>query len=147
MSRVKLIVTLGPRTKSAEALRALMDAGADVVRLNGSHGDLDWHAEAIALIRQTAPQALILLDLPGRKIRTRALQHEPRFGIGDRIVLTTADGDDGASKVPVSSTSLHEDVSAGDTILADDGQLRFVVEAIVGQDVLCAAPRASMCPG
>ena len=144
MSRVKIVVTIGPRTNTASAIRALVEAGADVARLNGSHADLDWHAEAIRCLREVAPQLPVLFDIPGRKIRTRQLQHEPRFNSGDRVILTTDPEHDGSFKVPVSHPTLHEVISPGDTILADDGQVRLTVQEVVGQDIACRAETAGI---
>jgi pyruvate kinase len=155
MSQVKIIATLGPSSNTATRIEALVQAGANVARLNGSHADLDWHAATIKLLREIAPHMPILLDIPGRKIRTGALEHEPSFNIGDSVVLTTAPNHNGHSKVPVSYPNLHGDLTAGDTILADDGQLRFTVQTVTGQDIVCRAETAGTlrsrkginCPG
>jgi pyruvate kinase len=155
MSQVKIIATIGPGTNTTAALRDLVDAGANVARLNGSHADLEWHAATVRLLREVVPQMPILLDVPGRKIRTGALDHEPSFHAGDALVLTTSPNHNGHIKVPVSYLNLHEDLSPGDTILADDGQLRFTVEAVRGRDIVCIAEAAGTlrsrkginCPG
>jgi len=139
MSRVRIVATIGPATNNAESLRALAEAGMSVARLNGSHSDLDWHRETIALLRKTLPDLPILLDIPGRKIRTVGLKHEPSFAAGDTITLTTEPDHDGSKKVPVNYDRLHEDLKAGHTILADDGTLRFTVTEIRGRDILCRA--------
>jgi len=138
----KIVATIGPATMSVDAIRRLVDAGMNVARLNGSHATLDWHAQAIAMIREAAPEAPILLDIPGRKIRTGRLAHEPSFERGDTLVLTTDASHDGTTKVPVNYADLHLDLHAGDTILADDGQLRFTVTAIEGPDIRCRAEAA-----
>lgn len=139
MSRVRIVATIGPATNNANALRALAQAGMNVVRLNGSHSDLDWHRATIALLRQTLPDVPILLDIPGRKIRTVGLKHEPSFAVGDIVTLTTEPDHDGSKKVPVNYDRLHEDLKAGNTILADDGTLRFTVVELRGRDILCRA--------
>lgn len=141
-NRTKIVCTIGPRTESAEALRTLVDAGMDVARLNGSHNTLSWHAATIARIRQVAPDVPILLDIPGRKIRTTQLVHEPSFAIGAVIVLTTDTSHDGRVKVPVNYSGLHKDLRADHVILADDGTLRFVVVKVEGQDIHCRAETA-----
>lgn len=139
MSRTRIVATIGPATDTRAAILALADAGMSVARLNGSHADLDWHAKTIALIHDTLPNLPILLDIPGRKVRTGLLKLEPEFAKGDVIILTTEDGHDGSEKVPVNYASLHEDLSSGDTVLADDGTLRFTVEKVVDKDVHCRA--------
>lgn len=139
MSRVRIVATIGPATNNADALRALAEAGMSVARLNGSHGDLDWHRATIVLLRKTLPQLPVLLDIPGRKIRTAGLKHEPSFVAGDTITLTTEPSHDGSKKVPVNYDRLHEDLKAGNTILADDGTLRFTVTEVRGRDIVCRA--------
>ena len=139
MSRVRIVATIGPATNNAESLRALAQAGMSVARLNGSHSDLDWHRATIALLRKTLPDLPILLDIPGRKIRTVGLKHEPTFAAGDTITLTTEPDHDGSKKVPVNYDRLHEDLKAGHAILADDGTLRFTVIEVRGRDILCRA--------
>jgi pyruvate kinase len=139
MSRTKIVATIGPATNTTEMLVALRDAGMDIVRLNGSHADLDWHAATIALVRETIPEIPILLDIPGRKIRTVMLAHEPKFEVGDTITLTTDLNHDGTHKVPVNFTGLPDAVTPGQIILADDGTLSFTVIEVDGGDVLCRA--------
>jgi len=139
MSRTKIVATIGPATNTAGALKALNGAGMSVARLNGSHADLDWHAAAIALIRETLPGTPVLLDIPGRKIRTQQLAHEPSFAKGETVILTTDSGHDGSVKVPVNYDRLHDDMELGATVLADDGTLRFTVSRIDGRDIHCTA--------
>lgn len=144
MSRTRIVATIGPATCSAERLRELVAAGMNVARLNGSHANHAWHKATIALLRATVPEVPILLDIPGRKIRTAALAHEPRFSCGDRIILTTDTSHDGREKVPVNYAGLHQDVKSGNQILADDGTLRFMVESVVGRDIVCIAETAGI---
>ncbi len=139
MNRTKIVATIGPATSTPDSLRQLADAGMSVARLNGSHADLDWHAATIRTIRETLPDTPILLDIPGRKIRTTLLEFEPSFVTGETIILTTETDHDGREKVPVNYPHLHEDLSVGDTVLADDGTLRFTVVAVAGRDITCRA--------
>lgn len=144
MKHVKIVATIGPRTCSASQVRGLVDAGMSVARLNGSHADLDWHGAAIAVLRSEAPQLPILLDIPGRKVRTVELEHEPTFAFGDTVVLTTSLEFSGRDKVPVSYDKLHQYVTSGDTVLADDGTLRFTVTDVQGPDIYCRAEIAGV---
>jgi pyruvate kinase len=139
MRRVKIVATVGPASNNPEAVGALMASGMDVARLNGSHADLGWHEATIRMLRTVAPAMPILLDIPGRKIRTRQLKHEPSFVSGDSIILTTDVGHDGREKVPINSEDLHEHMNAGDTVFADDGTLRFTVTSVEGRDIVCRA--------
>ncbi|HET7085985.1 MAG TPA: pyruvate kinase [Rhizomicrobium sp.] len=138
----KIVATIGPATCTPEALKALEKAGMSVARLNGSHADLDWHRTAIGLIRQVLPHVPILLDIPGRKIRTLLLAHEPSFAEGETLVLTTDPDHDGREKVPVNYPDLHRDVLPGSIIMADDGTLSFEVIQVRDRDIICAARTA-----
>jgi len=139
MSQTRIVCTIGPASEDKDSLLKLRAAGMSLARLNGSHSDLDWHKATIARIRETLPEVPILLDIPGRKIRTIQLAHEPEFAIGDTIILTTDQTHDGGVKVPVGHPTLHEQLHDGATILADDGTLRFTVLKIEGPDIHCRA--------
>ena len=139
MSQTKIVATIGPTSANPQKLKELHDAGMSMTRLNGSHNTLDWHSDTIRMIRETLPDTPILLDIPGRKIRTTQLLHEPTFLAGETIILTTDLSHDGSEKIPVNYANLHEDLFPNATILADDGTLQFTVTKISGQDIHCRA--------
>jgi len=139
MSSTKIVATIGPATATSAGISGLVEAGMNIARLNGSHADLNWHANTIALIRATVTNVPILLDIPGKKIRTAQLAHEPKFKTGDEIILTTDMDHDGSKKIPINHPNLHKSLTEGATIFADDGTLRFTVLGIVGADIFCRA--------
>ncbi len=139
MSRTQIVATIGPASDTPEMLLRLWQAGMTIARLNGSHNTLEWHAETIAMIRRGLPNVPILLDIPGRKIRTQSLAVEPRFKIGDTIILTTDGSYSSPDKVPINYRSLHEDLSPGDIVYADDGTLKFSVGKVAGRDIFLRA--------
>ena len=142
MRYTRIVCTVGPKSLNDSTLLSLYKAGMSVARLNGSHGNLEWHKGAIRKIHEVLPNIPILLDIPGRKIRTMQLRHEPRFLVGDLLILTTDSRHDGSEKVPVSYSDLHVDLKAGDTIMADDGTLCFTVVKIDERDIHCCAETA-----
>ena len=75
--RTKIVCTLGPACETEEGLRALLDAGMDVARLNFSHGTHDWHRTRIEMLRKLAAErgtpVAILQDLCGPKLRLGTL--------------------------------------------------------------------------
>lgn len=139
MRRTRIVCTIGPSSLKKSILLALFERGLSVARLNGSHANLDWHRDAIKQIHDVLPDVPILLDIPGRKIRTTQLAHEPKFAVGDIVVLTTDTTHDGTRKIPVNYPNLHIDLSMGNTVMADDGTLCFTVVKIEGQDIHCRA--------
>src|ERR1700716_1364691 len=98
MRRTKIIATAGPANDSDTVLDALIAAGADIVRLNFSHGTHDSQAATFARIRRAAERAqrevAILQDLGGPKIRTGTLEGGRPFHVnaGDSLRIATGDG-------------------------------------------------------
>lgn len=139
MTVSRVIATIVPVSNNSATLNSLRSAGMSVARLNGSHNTPQWHEETVKLLRETVPDVPILLDIPGRKIRTLQLAHEPSFLRHDTIILTTDITHDGSEKVPVGYARLHEKLSVGDKVYADDGTLSFDVTRIEGQDIYLRA--------
>jgi len=133
--RTKIVATLGPATEGREELAAVLRAGADVVRLNLSHGPLEDHLAALAMIRELAASlgrpVGVLVDLPGPKIRSGEF---PDDGVellpGSSIALVPGDGPSDATCITVGYDHLLVDVGAGDRVVLGDGSISMrVVEA------------------
>ena len=142
MRMTKIVATIGPASWDEEVLLGLREAGMDVARINGSHGTLEEHEKLVETLRRILPELPILLDMPGRKVRTGRLVVEPSFEVGDRLTLTAAPGHDGREKVPLDVPVLPAGVKVGAEVLADDGRLRFTVVEIDGDDIVCQAEAA-----
>jgi pyruvate kinase len=130
--RTKIIATLGPASSSPEVLTRLFQAGADVFRLNFSHGTHDDHAARIATIRdletRTGRPIGILADVQGPKLRVG------RFGGGRvhlqtggqfRLDLNPTPGD--ARRVNLPHPEIIAAAAIGSSLLLDDGKLRLRV--------------------
>ena len=139
MKKTKIVATIGPNTANKDSLKKMFTAGMTVARLNGSHNTLQWHQNVIKLIKETLPECPILLDIPGKKIRTAKLKLEPNFKVNDKIILTTAAGFTGEEKVSITNKNLHKYISKGDIVFADDGTLKFIVEKVINRDIIIKA--------
>ncbi len=140
--RNKIVATIGPASSSREMLLALMEAGADVFRLNFSHGQHDELAEVVACIRELSRDrrraVAILGDLQGPKIRTGLMRDGAiTLTAGEAIVITTADVLGDSDVISTTYEALPRDVRPGDRILLDDGLLELRVEAAAGSEVRC----------
>ncbi len=144
MKFTKIVATLGPNSSDPETVEQLLREGADVIRLNFSHGSLEDHETAVRRVREAAQKlnrhVAIFQDLQGPKIRLGQLDGEfLEVGAGETLVLSTDEliggVHDGVKKVAIDHRSLHEEVSAGDRILIDDGLFEFVVERIEGREI------------
>lgn len=141
MRRAKIVATIGPATESLEQIKALIDAGMNVARINRSHGDEQTHTAVFNRIRQAAEEAgkavAILVDLQGPKIRLgRFLEGEHELDVGDRLTITTEDIEGTKERVSTTFKGLPGDVSVGDTILIDDGRVSVEVLQVTDTDVV-----------
>jgi pyruvate kinase len=140
--RTKIVATVGPASADREMLRALMEAGADVFRLNFSHGSHEDLAAVVATIRELSRQrrqaVAILGDLQGPKIRTgRMRDGQMLLSAGAAVTVTTADCLGGDGIIPTIYRELPRDVRPGDRILMDDGLLELAVVGVAGEEVRC----------
>lgn len=140
MRRAKIVATLGPATSTYEMVRAIIDAGVDVARLNLSHGDYSVHEANLANVRRAADDAgravAALVDLQGPKIRLGRFADGPHeLAAGDIFTITT---DDIPGTKEICSTTfkgLPDDVKPGDFLLIDDGKVRVKVLSTDGTSV------------
>ena len=133
--RTKIVATIGPASRDPDTLRELVEAGADVMRLNFSHGTREEHAENARRIREVSERAGIevgiLGDLPGPKLRI----DEVEGGVvtvhsGSEMTLTTMERLGDAGHLSVSWDGLPAAVKRGEPIYLADGRVRMrVLEA------------------
>lgn len=140
--KVKIVATLGPASDSPEIVRALIAAGADVFRLNFSHGTHEGHRRAFETVRAEAGRAgvhtAVLADLCGPKIRIGEISGGGvPIATGDDIELTTEKIAGDARRVSTTYGPLPRDVKPGARILLDDGLLELEVSSIAGELVRC----------
>src|SRR6478752_6549252 len=141
MRHTKIIATVGPASNSDEVLDAIIAAGADIVRLNFSHGTHDSHAATFARVRAAAQRAnrevAILQDLGGPKIRTGKLEGgKPiRLNVGDELRIVTGDRIGGPGIVSTTFEGLARGVQPGDHLLLADGIIELAVVDCDGVEI------------
>ncbi len=129
---VKIVATLGPASNSYEMIRALHEAGADVFRLNMSHGDHEEIRARHAIIRQVEKDVGspigILADLQGPKLRVGKFKNdEEELVVGQdfRLDLKEAEGD--ATRVQLPHKEIFDALEPGASLLVNDGKIRLKV--------------------
>ncbi|GAA0961030.1 pyruvate kinase [Frigoribacterium faeni] len=132
MRRAKIVATLGPATSSYDDIRAIIDAGVDVARMNLSHGSYDVHEGVYRNVRQAADDAgrpvAVLVDLQGPKIRLGKFADGPHdLAVGDIFKITIDDVLGTKDLCGTTFKGLPSDVSAGDPLLIDDGRVKLRV--------------------
>ncbi len=141
MRRAKIVCTLGPATSTPEQIRALVDAGMDIARLNMSHGTHADHERSYRLVREAADATGhgvgIFADLQGPKIRLDTFVDGPKvLDVGARFTITTREVPGDQTICGTTYDGLPGDVSPGDPILIDDGKIRLKVVEVNGPDVV-----------
>ena len=140
--RTKVVATIGPASRDPEMLVAMIRAGADVFRLNFSHGTVEEHAENIRRIRvaseETGKWVGILGDLPGPKLRLAEVEDNVvRVRSGNQLELTTEECVGTEDRLPVSFDGLPDAVEVGDPIFLADGRIRLRAVEIGDKSVHC----------
>jgi pyruvate kinase len=130
MRRAKIVATLGPATSSYESIRAIIDAGVDVARMNLSHGSHEVHAEIYKTVRKASADAGkavgIFVDLQGPKIRLGRFKDGPvKLEKGATFKITTEEIEGDVNICGTTFKGLPADVRPGDVLLIDDGKVRL----------------------
>jgi pyruvate kinase len=139
LRRTKIVATLGPASDDLRVLEEMVRAGVDVVRVNFSHGTVADHERRVTLIRDAARQAGryvgVLGDLQGPKIRIdRFVDGKVLLQEGAEFTLDAALPVDAGTveAVGIAYKKLPADVSVGDVLLLNDGQISLKVIGVEG---------------
>lgn len=140
MRRAKIVCTLGPATDSYDQIRALVEAGMDVARLNLSHGSHAEHEERYRRVRKASDESGrsvgILADLQGPKIRLGSFAEGPvLLERGDEFTISVDDVRGDRHCCGTTYRGLATDVSKGERILVDDGKVTLEVTNVEGPRV------------
>ncbi|WEM43300.1 pyruvate kinase [Photobacterium sp. DA100] len=142
LRRTKIVTTLGPATDRDNNLEKIIAAGANVVRMNFSHGSPEDHIQRTKTVREIAAKlgkhVAILGDLQGPKIRVSTFKDgKIQLAIGDKFTLDSdlAKGEGDQQAVGLDYKELPKDVETGDILLLDDGRVQLKVTSVEGNKV------------
>ena len=141
--RTKIVTTLGPATDRDDNLRRIIAAGANVVRLNFSHGSPEDHLKRATQAREIAKElgvhVPILGDLQGPKIRVSTFKDNKKvqLKLGQAYILDAElpKGEGDENQVGIDYKQLPDDVNVGDILMLDDGRVQLRVERVEGRKV------------
>src|SRR4051812_986251 len=138
--RTKIVATIGPVTSSHDAVRELVDAGVDAIRLNLSHGTHADHEARAKLVREiqseTSKPLALIADLQGPKLRIGDLDG-PRVLLKDEEVDVVGEQHAVNSELPIAPAVISEVLRPGHDILIDDGLVRLAVEEVASGRARC----------
>ena len=142
MRKTKIVCTLGPSTDQESVLREMMLAGMNVARFNFSHGTHSEHKvrlDAVKALREELDLPVAaMLDTKGPEVRLRNFKNgSVEMTAGQDFTLTTEDVEGDETRCAITYPQLPQDVSAGDTILLDDGLVRLTVLETTAKTIRC----------
>lgn len=138
----KIVATVSDKRCDIEFIKALAEAGVNVVRMNSAHLDYDGFRMIVDNVRAADPSLGIMMDTKGPEIRTTATTSGSpiEFHTGDTIdFIGNPDGLSSSSEIYLSYPRIAEVLQPGDRILIDDGETGFTVTAINGDRVAARA--------
>ena len=143
-AKTKIVATLGPSSDSYDTIRALVEEGLDLVRINMSHGSHQEHLkkiEAVKRLREEGKLIALMLDLKGPKIRCGMFENDGvEFNKGDITRIVKEDVLGNKERFSVSYKNLYNDLNIGDKFTFDDGILVFeVIDKEEDEVIVCRA--------
>ena len=128
--KAKIVATLGPASTTRQQIEALFKAGADIFRLNLSHGTHEDHKARYDIIRQIEDDLDrpigVLVDLQGPKIRLGTLPSGRRMlKEGDRVRLVRKVASDNDIDIPIPHAEVFAALKQRHSLLIDDGKIRL----------------------
>ena len=138
--RTKIVATVGPVSNTKKMIIRLVESGANVLRLNFSHGTHEDHAKVVKAIREMGDEKNckvgILQDLQGPKIRIGWMKDGGAEIIsGQKLIITTQEVEGNKDRVSTVYQDIINDVHPNDTILIDDGNIELKTIAVHGNEV------------
>ena len=140
--KTKIICTIGPASEKEDVLRAMMDAGMDVARINFSHGAYADHLDKIHLSKKLRAEkglaVSLLLDTKGPEVRLGTFAAgRVTLTAGSVFTLCMYDTEGDENHVSITYRDLWKDITMGTKILVDDGNLELVAEHIDKREIVC----------
>jgi len=121
--KTKIIATVGPSLASEAKISKIIDAGANVLRINFSHGTLEDHKNVIEWAKKSKKQVAIMQDIQGPKIRTGYSSENTLLEKSKKIKLTNIETESNNDIVFINYENLLRDINVDDRVFIDDGQI------------------------
>ncbi len=142
MRKTKIVATVGPSTNNYKSLKSLIQSGANVLRINFSHGKVEEYQAFFDLIKQVRTElkvpVAIMVDTRGPEVRVKTF--DGGSGIlkkGGKFTLYGYSKEGDNDGVSVTEPKALENLKKGTIILANDGLIRLMVTENKKFEVVC----------
>ena len=134
--KTKIIATVGPSVDSKNKIHELIDSGADVIRLNFSHGSHEDHKNIVDWVRDYPKSIAIMQDIQGPKIRTGLSLEGTFLEAGQVVELTSKESNSTDKSIFINYENLLTDIKPGERIFIDDGQVVMRVNELTDKKMI-----------
>ena len=139
---VKIVATLGPASSDYRMIKSLFEAGADVFRLNMSHGTHEqirrWHKIIRKVEKDLDRPIAILADLQGPKLRVGTfIGDQALLNVGDNFTLDLSDVLGDETRVQLPHKEIYSTLDVGSHILINDGKIKLEVIRCEAKSIVC----------
>ncbi|WKZ30522.1 MAG: pyruvate kinase [Candidatus Dojkabacteria bacterium] len=132
--KTKIVCTIGPASWDPEVMRQMIENGMNVARVNGAFADTDELDMVRALVRNVSDSASLMVDVKGPEIRLNKFDEPIPLKVGETFVI----GNTSRDKIyPANYKDVYTYVKPGQRIVIGDGDVEFVVEKIIDDQMYC----------
>ncbi len=138
----KIVATVSDKRCDVDFIKALAEAGVNVVRMNSAHLEYEGFKKIVENTRAADPSLAIIMDTKGPEIRTTvtATGEPVLYKAGDEVfVYGDPDGVTDSSKICLNYNNFANIIRPGDKMLIDDGEMEFTIISLDGDTVVARA--------
>lgn len=144
MRQTKIVATISDQRCDIEFIEALYKAGMNVARINTAHITLEGGLKLIKNIRSISKSIAIMIDTKGPEIRTCKLQAHTELTKGQEVFFSFQKIDSPTTNICVNYKKFVSDLHVGDSILIDDGEIKFTVKEKFADYLRCSVDNSGM---
>jgi pyruvate kinase len=132
--RTKIICTIGPASWDPEVVRDMIEAGMNVVRVNGAFADPEELDKVAKLVRDVSDEVALMVDVKGPEIRLNKFPEPVQIAPGDEVTIGSSDEE---LMYAANYPDLHKYISEGQRIILGDGDVQLIVKDVNMGKIIC----------
>lgn len=130
--KTKILCTLGPASWDEKVLKAMINDGMTIARINGAYGDIPELKRVAESVRKISDNVAMMLDIKGTEVRLNKFESAIPVKIGDEIIIGSSEKD---RIYPITYPQLHRDLKPGHMLRLDDGKVTLKVKKVENKKI------------